>query len=81
MYILGLAHREMKDMASFPLNTPNGFGGYPEGFEWKDTRRLDAGWSIALGLQTVSPGPGNAGSSQLEVTSFVVEELSAKRKK
>ena len=77
LYVLGHADREVKDMASLPLNTPGGFGGFPEKFDWKDTRRLEAGWTVALGLQTVSPGPGNAGSSTLDVTRFVIEELSA----
>jgi hypothetical protein len=77
LYVLGHADREVKDLASLPLNTPGGFGGFPEKFDWKDSRRLEAGWTVALGLQTVSPGPGNAGSSTLDVTRFVIEELSA----
>jgi hypothetical protein len=80
LFVIGHGGRETKKLASFPLNTPGGYRGHPQIFEAKDVRWLEAGWRLGLGVQTVNGGPASAGSSKLDVTRFVVEELTAKRK-
>ncbi len=79
LYILGCGDSGLREIKAFPLNTPHGHGGYPQDFAWDAVVPLQAGWRFAVGLQTVSPGPGNAGASQLEVTSFDVKELDMAR--
>lgn len=75
LYNLGCIGGEFKELAEFPLNMPNGYRNYPQDFEWTGTLRLDAGWKFALGLQTVSPGLAGAGSSNIEISRFDVEQL------
>jgi len=75
VYILDGAGEAFKKVESFPLNTPKGHGGYPQVFEWSGALRLKAGWRFAIGLQSVSPGPGNAGLSKVELARFDMEKL------
>lgn len=77
LFVLGHGNRETQTLTSFPLNTPGGYGGHPQSFQGQDVRWFEAGWRIALGVQTVNGGPANAGTSTLDVTRFVVEKLSA----
>jgi autotransporter-associated beta strand protein len=42
LFVLGHGGRETKTLASFPLNTPGGYGGHPQSFEAWDVRWLEA---------------------------------------
>lgn len=75
LYVLGRGGAGMREIKVFPLNTPQGHGGYPREFSWQAEVPLQAGWKFAVGLQTVSPGPGNAGASEIELTHFKCEQL------
>jgi hypothetical protein len=77
LFVLGHGGRETKTLASFPLNTPGGYGGHPQSFEARDVRWLEAGWRLVLGVQTVNGGPANAGASTLDVARFDVDQLAA----
>lgn len=79
LFVIGHGNRETKTLASFPLNTPGGYGGHPQSFEAKDVRWFEAGWRLGLGVKTKNGGPAPAGASTLDVTRFVVEQLAAEK--
>jgi len=69
----------MREIKAFPLNTPQGYGGHPQEFSWQTVAPLQAGWKFAVGLQTVSPGPGNAGASELDLNVFKCDLIQVNR--